>query len=198
MKKLKIILLVLIFSLSLMACSSSKVTEVKVRPDTWAQAIEKSGLPNFYKVSEELYRGARPEVEGFKELEKMGIKTVINLEAYHSDEDEMEEAEVDINYYQIPMYAWYPEDKELIEFLDIISNKENAPFFVHCKHGADRTGITVATYRIIVEGWSKEEAIDEMKNGGYGFHKIWVNLIKYMEDLDVNKISSAYSNQGTY
>ena len=37
------------------------------------------------------------------------------------------------------------------------------PVFVHCKHGADRTGTMVAFYRILFEGWSKDEAIREMK-----------------------------------
>ncbi|MBA4389489.1 MAG: hypothetical protein C0399_00930 [Syntrophus sp. (in: bacteria)] len=38
----------------------------------WAAAIQKNGLPNFYKVSDTLYRGARPTQEGFMELKMCG------------------------------------------------------------------------------------------------------------------------------
>ena len=31
------------------------------------------GVPNFHKVSEDLYRGAQPTQEGFRELVKLGI-----------------------------------------------------------------------------------------------------------------------------
>ena len=44
---------------------------------------------------------------------------------------------------------------------------------MHCQQGADRTGTMMAFYRIAVQGWPKDDAIAEMKNGGYGFHSIW-------------------------
>lgn len=182
---------ILISFFLLIGCGSSSETFTPVveRPENWALKIEQEGLPNFYKVSDELYRGARPTAEGIKELEKMGIKTIINLETFHySDKDKIEEADVEINYEQIPMLAWDPEDEDLIEFLEIISEKENGPFFVHCKHGADRTGLIVATYRIIEQDWSKEDAIKEMTDGGYGFHSIWDNLIEYIEETDFEEL----------
>jgi hypothetical protein len=39
--------------------------------------------------------------------------------------------------------------------------------------------------RIAIEGWSKEDAIREMTTGGYGFHEIWVNLPKWIQELDI-------------
>lgn len=56
------------------------------RPPEWASPMpETNGLPNFFKVSDVLYRGAQPEEEGFPELNKLGIKTVVNLRTMHSD-----------------------------------------------------------------------------------------------------------------
>lgn len=46
----------------------------------------------------------------------------------------------------------------------------------------------VAIYRVAVEGWTKEEAIDEIKNGGFGFHKIWKGIPKFLRELDVEKV----------
>jgi hypothetical protein len=45
-----------------------------------------------------------------------------------------------------------------------------------------------AIYRIAVEGWTKEEAIEEMTKGDFGFHEIWDNLIKFIKDLDIDEI----------
>jgi protein tyrosine phosphatase (PTP) superfamily phosphohydrolase (DUF442 family) len=43
------------------------------------------GVGNFAQISPVLYRGAQPTAEGFKELKKMGIKTVVNLRSMHTD-----------------------------------------------------------------------------------------------------------------
>jgi len=67
----------------------------------------------------------------------------------------------------------------------LAADERRVPVFVHCEHGADRTGIACAAYRIVVQGWSKQQAIDEMVNGGYGFHRVWGNLIDFIRDLDV-------------
>jgi hypothetical protein len=40
-------------------------------------------------------------------------------------------------------------------------------------------------YRMVFEGWSKEEARDEMLNGGYGFHSIWSNIPKMIDEADI-------------
>jgi len=45
-----------------------------------------------------------------------------------------------------------------------------------------------AMYRIVEQNWSKDEAIKEMVDGGYGFHPTWANIIKYIRNVDVKKI----------
>ena len=45
-----------------------------------------------------------------------------------------------------------------------------------------------AIYRIVEQGWSKEDAIAEMTQGGFGYHPIWSNLIRYIENMDVAEI----------
>ena len=161
-------------------------SDIKSRKEYWATPIEKPGLPNFYKVSEALYRGAQPSAEGMQELKNMGIKTVVNLRTWHSDLGKL--GDTGLESIHIPMIALYPKEEHVIRVLQLVTDKEYAPVFVHCKHGADRTGIIVASYRIVVEGWSKEKAIEEMTQGGFGFHSIWFNLIRFIEKLDVEGI----------
>ena len=62
---------------------------------------------------------------------------------------------------------------------------------VHCLHGSDRTGTVVAGYRIAAQGWSKEKAIDEFVNGGFGYHSFWFpDLPKLLDSLDVEKFKA--------
>ena len=89
------------------------------------------------------------------------------------------------------MTTWNTQDEDVVRFLKIITNSNNTPVFVHCQYGADRTGTMCAIYRISVEGWNKNEAIDEMTNGGFGFHSIWKNLVEYIHNLDIDKIRLA-------
>jgi hypothetical protein len=53
------------------------------RRKNWASPIAAPGLENFHKVTGKLYRSGQPGVEGFRELEKRGVKTGINLR-FHS------------------------------------------------------------------------------------------------------------------
>ena len=118
----------------------------------------------------------------------MGVKTIVNLRAFHSDKDEI--GDVAIGYEHISMKAWHPEEEDVVRFLKIVTDKEKTPVFVHCQHGADRTGLMCAIYRVAVCGWPKEAAADEMVHGGFGFHPIWKNLRDYLMNLDIEKVKN--------
>ena len=60
--------------------------------------------------------------------------------------------------------------------------------FVHCGGGHDRTGMMVAVYRIVIQEWTKEQAIAEMKD--FGFHRMWKPLENYIESLDVAEMKT--------
>jgi protein tyrosine phosphatase (PTP) superfamily phosphohydrolase (DUF442 family) len=156
------------------------------RPKTWAQPIKLEGVPNLYRVSNELYRGDQPSPQGMRNLKNLGLKTIINLRSFHSDRDEI--GGTGLAYEHIYMKAWHPEEKELVRFLKIVTDPRRVPVLVHCQHGADRTGVVIAFYRIAVQGWSKTEAIREMTGGGFGFHQVWGNLPQWIQKLDINSI----------
>ena len=59
------------------------------RPAGWAQKIEMAGIQNCFQITTNLYRGAQPTAEGMAHLKAIGIKTVINLRAWHSDQDKV-------------------------------------------------------------------------------------------------------------
>lgn len=120
----------------------------------------------------------------------MGVKTVVNLRSLHSDFDEMERSgtTASFRYVEIPTKAWRITDEDAAKFLSIVEDERNLPVFYHCQHGADRTGTMTAVYRIAHQGWTREEAIGEMRDGGFGYHAIWANLISYLEGFDVEHV----------
>ncbi len=156
------------------------------RPGNWARPLTVDGVPNLYQVSETLFRSAQPSEEGMKNLRKMGIVTIINLRSAHSDLDEI--GEINLNYESVPMKAWRPRRRHALRFLEIVSDPGRGPYLVHCQHGSDRTGAVCALYRVVVQGWSKADAIEEMKKGGYGFHRIWSNLPRWIRKLNIELI----------
>jgi protein tyrosine phosphatase (PTP) superfamily phosphohydrolase (DUF442 family) len=168
------------------AVGRSEEQSAKERPATWAVRLDRPGLPNLFKVNAGLYRGAQPTAEGIRELKKLGVKTIISLRANHSDRDLLGDSK--IAFESIPLNTWNVKEGDVVRFLQIVSDKARQPVFVHCQHGADRTGTMCAFYRVAVDGWSKQQAIDEMTKGGFGFHSIWTNLPKLVEKLDVKKV----------
>jgi len=156
------------------------------RPKTWAVPMEMPGAPNLHQVSPDLYRSAQPAAEGMQNLKQKGIKTIVNLRSFNSDRDEIRGT--GLAYEHLFMKAWHPERKEVVEFLKIVTDPKRKPVLVHCQHGADRTGTMCAVYRVAVQGWTKQQAINEMVDGGYGFHAVWQNLPEWIDKLDIEAI----------
>lgn len=156
------------------------------RPKTWAQPVQLAGVPNLYRISDQLYRGEQPSPEGMENLKKLGVKTIINLRSFHSDRDEIAGAGLASEH--IYMKPWHPEAADVVLFLKIVTDPKRTPALVHCHYGADRTGTVIAVYRIAVQGWSKAEAIREMTQGGFGVHSTWSNLPRWIEKLNIDDI----------
>jgi len=164
----------------------ARETNAAARPANWAQPLTAPGIRNFYQVTTNLYRGAQPTAEGMKQLKAMGIKTVINLRAFHSDRDEV--VGTGLKSVRFETKPWHAEEEDVVGFLKAAAETNNLPAFVHCERGADRTGMMCAMYRVVVCGWTKAEAIDEMKNGGFDFNPAWRDLVSFIEKADVADI----------
>ena len=141
-------------------------------------------LPNFQKVNAVVYRGAQPKSGGVEILKQIGIKTVINLrdDDARAKEEESGVRHAGLQYFNYPLQRLgRPNDEKMKEILSIIDNPANQPVFVHCQHGADRTGVVIAIYRILHDGWTSEQATDEAKR--YGL-KMWqLGMKDYIHDF---------------
>lgn len=176
------------------------------RPVSWASPVVASpGLPNLYRVNASLYRSAQPSRAGFVVLESRPnlvtgdapIKTVVSLRAFNDDPSLVPKSS-ELRLEEVSFKTWHPEDEDVVKFLRIATKPALQPVLVHCHHGSDRTGTMVAVYRIVVEGWTKAQATDEMVNGGFGFHPMWQNLLRYIDALDVAAIRAEVDAQGPW
>jgi protein tyrosine/serine phosphatase len=93
------------------------------------------------------------------------------------------------------MLTWRVKDEHVIEVMRLIRQTENGPFLIHCKHGADRTGLMSAMYRVLEQGWTPEDALAELVDGGYGYHRLWKNIRRYVLEADVAKLRAAIAGR---
>jgi len=158
-------------------------TVIRVRPTTWAQPVLGVQTGNFYQVSPEVYRSEQPDDDHVGELKKLGIRSVLSLRQYHSDEGTI--ADPDIRLFRVKMNAGEIVDAEIQQALTILQTCPK-PVLVHCWHGSDRTGVVIAAYRIRVMNWERQAAIDEMMHGGFGHHGNWYpNIERYLKTMAV-------------
>jgi protein tyrosine/serine phosphatase len=154
------------------------------RPAAWAVPVTIAGAPNLFRISPTLYRSAQPDAEGFKSLAKdPGIKTVVSLRAFNSDEPLAKGTGIAL--VRIKIHTWHIETEDIVAALAAIRTGEAAgPVLLHCQHGADRTGLVTALYRVLYQGWTKDAARDEMLHGNFGYHAIWGNIPRYLRTVD--------------
>src|SRR5436190_5195888 len=130
------------------------------------------GIKNFYQVDEHVYRGAQPTDEGFKYLAKIGVQTVIDLRETdeRSRSEEIVVRATGMKYVNIPMTGLTPPtEAEITRILEILEDNTTGGVFVHCKRGADRTGVVIASYRIDHHHWNNARALSEAKACGMRF-----------------------------
>jgi protein tyrosine/serine phosphatase len=178
------ILFILLLLCASQGCSQT-VIEPRLRPAQWGVPVIGTNLDNFYQVADGVYRSEQPDDDDLETLTDLGIKEILNLREYHSDED-AEEKNFTVHY--VPMAAGSVTEQQLLTALTKIKNRK-APILIHCWHGSDRTGVTVAAYRVVFQNWSKKQALDEMMNGDYGYHSsVYENLVELINQLDVAKM----------
>jgi protein tyrosine/serine phosphatase len=159
------------------------------RPANWAEPIDLPGVPNLHRLSPMVYRSEQPTALGMRNLEKLGIRTIINLRAFNHDADEVKGTQ--LRTQRVKILTWHVGDKHVIEVMRMLKDTANGPFLIHCQHGADRTGLMSAMYRILEQGWSVDDAVEELMQGGYGYHSMWKNILRYVRSADVARLRAA-------
>lgn len=159
----------------------------------WAQPVVApvNGLPNLHRVANNIYRSAQPTEEGFRDLDaRLKVKAVISLRHYNRDEPLAVGGGLKLMRFSLDARNAHNQRGEVVKALRALwLESRRGAVLIHCWHGADRTGLIVALYRIVFENWCKEAAIEEMLRGGFGFHEHWWrNIPQAIRVVDIDNL----------
>jgi tyrosine-protein phosphatase SIW14 len=151
------------------------------------------GVGNFQKVDDHVYRGAQPTPEGFSNLSKLGIQTVIDLRE-PGDRSSIERkwvTDAGMQYVSVPMYGTEtPSNESVLKVLGLLEDRSTGPVFVHCKRGADRTGGVIACYRVEHDHWQNDRALAEAKNMGMSWFQTAIqNYVRKYQPRDLTALA---------
>ena len=124
-----------------------------------------------------LYRSATLSQHEWKQISKTNpFKSVINLRGERPDDWYIREVQLSkqegINFYTLGISANHQPDLVTTETLVEMMRAAPKPLLVHCKSGADRTGLALALYQYAIAGKSATEA-DKQLSIHYG-HFPWL------------------------
>ncbi len=184
---------------ALFSIFASLLISVSAFADSDAQATKL--ITNFHQVNQGIYRGSRPQTgPAFKSLKDLGIKTVVDLQGgdtkngmgigwvagrleagespqWISYERTVVQDNLQLKFINVPLNSLSKitktEGKQIGQLLRLIADPNNQPVYIHCEHGADRTGLIVALYRVYFDHMTRQEAHDEMIQNGHNLvHQI--------------------------
>ena len=177
--------------LALFALPQAQADEASAsRPTQWAQPV--ATQYNLYQMSPTLYRSALPDSAAQPVLEKLPITPVITfLPEAHSSWLKTP----GVTQVQLPYRTNHVDDADVLAALRAIQTAQaKGPVLMHCKHGSDRTGLMSAMYRVVIEDWSKEDALKEMTQGGFGESSHHKDGVSYMMKADIPQLRAALSS----
>lgn len=179
---------VAVTSIVLGSASSRKSAEPPASTEMAAHApIDEAGaevtasLPLFRRLGQDYLRGSQPVHGGIAALQRLGVKTLVDLRSTydHTDEIGVAAERAGLRYHWLPLSVWNPpSDKEASDFVSLVTDKSKGPFYVFCSDGIHRTGEMSAIYRVAHDGWSVEQALKEMDE--FGFNPYYWSLRNYV------------------
>ncbi|MFZ7187157.1 tyrosine-protein phosphatase [Avibacterium avium] len=182
MKKIYIIIPMLLIS----SCTTTP-TETPQNTQHWA--VLQNQETNLYNIDNKLFRSEQLTSENYDLIQKYNIKTIVNLRFFDRNEDRNAFQHTNLKLINTPLLSWAITPKEVANVLWEIEQAQNqGAVLVHCYHGADRTGLISAMYRIIYQNWEPNEAKREMIEGPYGFHSIWKNIEGFFTPDNINQV----------
>ena len=120
------------------------------------QPIAFKGMPsNYSKIDETVSRSAQPMAEDFVWLKKQGVTDVVNFRTMVVSGVEFDEKKavegLGMKYHNISSITAKPEERNIEEFLELAQKvkEKNGKLHIHCKAGADRTGMYAFIYKAI-------------------------------------------------
>ena len=120
---------------------------------------------NFHPITHgEAYRSAQLDGDEFEYyIKKYNIKSIVNLRGENHEakwyRDEIKvSAEHNVQHYDISLSSSsQPDEDEIRSLIEIFKNAPR-PVLIHCQAGADRSGLSAAIWKVVVDKEPKSEA----------------------------------------
>ena len=123
---------------------------------------------NYKKIDDTLSRSAQITKSNIRWLKDKGVTDIINFRTMSVPDlnfDEKSYVEnLGIVYHSIPSVSMYPKKENVGQFLDIVEGVKNkrVQLHIHCKQGADRTGMYSYIYERLNNIGTPKENKEEM------------------------------------
>lgn len=138
------------------------------------------------EVTKNIFRGPTLNASETRHLSRLGVKTIINLENRDSFDETRACLDTEIlliNFDICPL--WFVDAKKILFIVSLLNSGRYQPTYVHCRHGRERTGLVIAAYRIIAQGWNLDRAYQEMKSMGcrWPWRFFYKRVLRDLDDL---------------
>ena len=186
---MRAVLTLLLLALPLSAFAADPASVPSEKRSRWATPVKQNA--NLYRIDDKLYRSEQPVADDGDTIEKLGIKSVINLRYFDRNDNDTHLKNRGLTLLNRPLRSWRIKPEDIAQTLYLIEKQQQqGAVLIHCYHGADRTGLISGMYRIIYQGWSVEEAKAEMQHGPYGYHSIWKNIANLFTEEKVKQVKT--------
>jgi protein tyrosine phosphatase (PTP) superfamily phosphohydrolase (DUF442 family) len=130
------------------------------------QRIASENLPNAIRLTAKVISGGQPNGEaGFRELQEMGIKTIISVDGAKPDIALAKKHS--LKYVHLPHgYDGIPENR--IRDLAVAVHQLPGPIYIHCHHGKHRSPTAAAVACVANALLAQADAVEVLKLAGTG------------------------------
>jgi len=137
---------------------------------------ENKDLPNLHVVAPGIWRGAAPTQAGILQLKSMGVDTIVDLRIAPKTvaKEHAYVTSQGMNWINLPMGSDPPTNRQVATLMSLLRTAPQHKIYVHCQHGADRTGCMIGIYRVTQDGWTFKQTYAEMRK--YGFKPFLIPL----------------------
>lgn len=148
--------------------------------------LDQKGAFSKLRKFRHLYFAGAPTEEGFKELQQLGVKKVIDLkpdeENQGSREKEFAESN-QISYHQVPVEGCHALTLNKVREVNEVVSDEKAPTLIYCRSG-NRASAWLAVHLFLEHNFSIDEAINKAKETGMDKETIESETRKILSSLN--------------
>jgi len=149
-----------------------------------------------------LFRGPQPDTPELKEALKADVQTVLSLQSgiysrvLGRTNQELEWAtDRGITAIHLELSPFFRPKLAALKTAVKIIKQNRSMVYVHCRQGVDRTGLVVAAYRMLVQGWTLEQSKKEMLDAGFHLYRYWwwLPILKKVAGTSLDPLSNTKS-----